>query len=105
MAVMLTVLPSNLHFILLKFHKPPQIPDKLKDFYKLYINSYEWRKIRRKRLEKDGFRCQNHFVRIVNKNLHVHHKTYRHLGNEKLTELITLCEDCHNEIHKRKTKC
>ena len=27
MAVMLTVLPSNLHFILLKFHKPPQIPE------------------------------------------------------------------------------
>lgn len=29
----------------------------------------------------------------------VHHKTYARLYNEKLTDLVLLCDDCHNFIH------
>jgi hypothetical protein len=29
----------------------------------------------------------------------VHHKSYRNFGNEKLTELIHVCRQCHNKIH------
>ena len=100
--VMLTILPHNYHFILLRYRKPPKIPHHKKADYLEYINSSKWRKIRRKRLEKDDFKCQNHFVRIVKKNLHVHHLNYRRLGNERMQDLITLCEHCHNKIHKGK---
>lgn len=31
----------------------------------------------------------------------MHHKTYKRLGKERLTDLILLCEDCHLELHYR----
>lgn len=35
------------------------------------------------------------------KNLNVHHKTYRNIGNESERDLLLVCKDCHNELHKR----
>ena len=32
-------------------------------------------------------------------NLHVHHRTYKRLGNEQLNDLVVLCDRCH-EIHQ-----
>lgn len=67
-----------------------------------YMQSPSWRKIRQKRLEKDKFRCQNIHVIGGKQGLEVHHKSYVRLGNERLSDLITLCRRCHNDIHKRK---
>ena len=41
--------------------------------------------------------CKNKFDSI--KEMDVHHKSYRNFGNEKLTELIHVCRECHNKIH------
>lgn len=32
--------------------------------------------------------------------LNLHHKTYERLGNERSTDLIILCDNCHNTIHQ-----
>jgi len=37
--------------------------------------------------------CAEHTAR------HVHHKTYEHVCNEFLWELVAVCERCHQAIH------
>ena len=32
-------------------------------------------------------------------NIHIHHKTYKHVGNERLCDLIPLCANCHFPVH------
>ena len=34
-------------------------------------------------------------------DLEVHHKTYKRLGREKLSDLVLLCKYCHKELHRR----
>lgn len=101
--VIFSILPHSYHFIILRFKKPPAIPPDKKSLYKEYINSQSWRKIKRKRLAKDGYRCKMFHVIPVKTDLQVHHKSYSNLGNEKLTDLITVCRHCHSKIHKRKS--
>lgn len=62
-----------------------------------YINSPKWKAKRQMVLERDNFRCRKCGT---GKNLDVHHITYDHLGNEPLDDLVTLCRDCHNDVHK-----
>ena len=64
--------------------------------YKEYLISPEWKYIRDKRLQYDGYRC-----RICNtaKNLQVHHRTYARIYKEELDDLTTLCGDCHEMYH------
>ena len=83
--------------------KAPKIPENKKELYKRHVSeqSKEWRKIRQQRLAKDNFRCQNKHWWPATKNLHVHHCNYNNLGNEKLSDLITLCRSCHNKIHRK----
>jgi len=33
--------------------------------------------------------------------LHVHHLTYKRVGRENLSDLVTLCKRCHTDIHLR----
>ena len=66
--------------------------------YKQYLKSDKWHKKRLAVLQRDGFRC----VRCGSKNqLQVHHKTYRNIFNEPLSDLITLCKKCHKKQHKK----
>jgi hypothetical protein len=61
--------------------------------YEKYIVSPEWYVLRDIIMKRDGFVCQ-----ICNKPAEeVHHLTYKHLGNEHLFELISLCKKCHKE--------
>lgn len=67
--------------------------------YKKYIQSPKWRKVRKKffesKLPKDCFVCFRD-----DQILDLHHRTYARLGHERLTDLVLVCRDCHNEIHK-----
>lgn len=66
--------------------------------YKQYLKSDKWRQKRFLVLQRDGFKC----VRCGSKNrLQVHHKTYRNVFNEPLSDLITLCNRCHKKEHKK----
>jgi len=57
-----------------------------------------YRKLRIKVLERDGWRCQSCGSSDC---LQVHHICFRsRLGDDKDENLITLCADCHRDIHR-----
>lgn len=62
-----------------------------------YLRSPEWRAKRDAVLRRDGYMCQ---ACLQNQAVQVHHKTYRHWGNEPLFDLVAVCEICHDEITK-----
>jgi hypothetical protein len=65
--------------------------------YKKYIGSQKWKAKRDKKLEQAGYRCEKCGVSKYSKKLEVHHLNYGNLGNEKLSELIVLCKECHEK--------
>lgn len=69
--------------------------------YRTYIDSTAWFRKRRERLEIDGHRCQG-FMCFRTDCLEVHHKTYERIGDERMEDLITLCESCHEIQHGRR---
>jgi 5-methylcytosine-specific restriction endonuclease McrA len=64
--------------------------------YAAYLRSPEWADTRRTAVDHAGGRCQ-----LCNKpgRLDVHHRTYERRGNERLSDLIALCRDCHTNFH------
>lgn len=66
-------------------------------WYDEYLNGDIWKRKREQRLAIDKYRCSNCGTA---KNLHVHHVTYEHLGDEPMEDLITLCQRCHELIHR-----
>lgn len=66
--------------------------------YADYLWSTRWAE-RKKTYHADGgaLKC---FVCTSSKRLHIHHRTYRNLGNEKHDDLVTLCADCHHGVHE-----
>lgn len=66
--------------------------------YEKYIQSAHWATKRSLRLNIDKHACQGCYTTEA---LHVHHKTYLRLGNENIKDdLVTLCEVCHDFVHK-----
>lgn len=67
--------------------------------YYQYIQTQAWEEMRQKVFRRDGFKCV-----ICNeaKDLNVHHITYENLGAEKVSDLVTLCRNCHEDIHNGK---
>ncbi len=81
--------------------KPPQVPHNKKGHYAKYIQSKEWKRKRRLRLKFDGGKCTAFHFLPERANLHVHHKTYKRLGNESVRfDLITLCAKHHKKVHQ-----
>ena len=76
--------------------------------YKEYLSSIHWRFFRKKfysqskrvkrMLAKRGFVwcewCKSR------DRLCLHHKTYKHLGSEFLDDVVLICQNCHDEVHK-----
>ena len=59
----------------------------------------DWGEKRQERLQIDDYMCQTCCHDGSNWPLEVHHKTYERFGNENvLTDLITLCRQCHNAV-------
>lgn len=66
--------------------------------YEEYINSSEWQTVRKRyRQSKLPWECAVCGVAV---NLHLHHRTYKRLGRERLTDLIPLCKFHHEETHR-----
>jgi hypothetical protein len=66
--------------------------------YQLYLCSREWGLKREAVIARSGGvceRCKRHAGTAV------HHKTYARIYNELLTDLIHLCDDCHDFVHGR----
>jgi len=74
-----------------------------KQQYDAHINSSYWKTVRKLVIARDGGRC---LVCNTDKNLQVHHRSYKNVGNEaeNLGDLSTLCECCHGLFHSEKAK-
>lgn len=64
--------------------------------YHKYLTTYHWELVKQTKLDEVDHRCQ---VCYSPKKLNVHHRTYERLGNEKLTDLTVLCQECHQLFH------
>jgi len=61
------------------------------------LNAKLYAELRNQVLRRDSWRCQ---VCGAMSNLEVHHKAFRsHSGDDTEQNLITLCSNCHSEIH------
>lgn len=61
----------------------------------------DWSSRRKKVLERDGYKCAN-CGEPDNRNLEVHHIVpLKDGGSNKLSNLKTLCLDCHSAIHNK----
>lgn len=65
------------------------------DKYQAYIRSQKWRQKAERVKKRDNYRCQ---TCLSQEDLEVHHKTYEHLYEEPMKDLITLCKFCHEAI-------
>ena len=72
-------------------------PTRRQWYHEQYLQSEWWKKTREERLRMDGYRCS---WCGSEKDLNVHHFSYDYLGCEDAKDLITLCEDCHQRLHK-----
>ncbi len=64
--------------------------------YDQYLLSGEWQTVRYFALRQAGFRCAECGR---GRALHIHHRTYERLGNERLGDVMVLCKDCHASAH------
>ena len=67
--------------------------------YEAYLQTRHWRALRQKIIQRYGGECQRCHD-IVGEAGHVHHKTYKRLGREKIDDLTLYCNKCHKTIHK-----
>lgn len=64
--------------------------------YDKYLDSPAWNRKRELVIERDKGTC----VQCCAEGRVVHHKTYDNIGKEPLSDLMLLCEECHNEKHQ-----
>lgn len=62
-----------------------------------YIDSDEWKQMRKKVLKRDNYLCQGC---LTAKATEVHHMTYQHWKEEFAWELYSVCRACHERYHK-----
>jgi 5-methylcytosine-specific restriction endonuclease McrA len=65
-------------------------------WYDEYLKSPEWRALRDKVMWRAHGVCEGCFERAA---VHIHHRTYDHVGRELLFELVALCKVCHDVAH------
>src|SRR5690606_19121762 len=68
--------------------------------YERYIQSAAWRRKReaywRSGLPKNCYVCDAE----RRPGMHLHHRTYKNLGSERLMDLVPLCPGCHDLVHR-----
>lgn len=69
--------------------------------YQRYLASREWSVIRERVRERSGNRCE-HCCSAPQQA--VHHLTYENVGNERLGDLLAVCEPCHEFLSGKSTE-
>lgn len=73
---------------------------KEQEWYRRYLKCEHWQKLRLEALKRSGGACEIcGFKPYQNGKLQVHHKSYKNLGNEQLSDLVCVCPSCHKKIH------
>jgi hypothetical protein len=68
------------------------------DLYRDYLKSQEWAVRRAKVMRRAGHICEGCGNKPATE---VHHLTYDHVTEEFLFELVAVCGDCHERLHRR----
>ena len=68
--------------------------------YEEYLKTEHWLKTAYLARQRDGNECR--YCASRKPPLQVHHLTYERLGEERLSDVITLCRRCHEMQHGRK---
>lgn len=68
------------------------------DLYQQYLLSDTWKFKRARVLQRDDHQCQ---ACCSAKAVEVHHKSYQNIGDEPLFELISVCKECHLQLHQK----
>lgn len=63
--------------------------------YQDHINSPKWKGIREAKIKSVGEKCERCGISKWSAKLNVHHLTYKHFKNERMSELEVLCPACH----------
>jgi 5-methylcytosine-specific restriction endonuclease McrA len=71
--------------------------DRWWEWYNGYLQSPEWRALRDLVLMRANGRCEGCGTAEPSE---VHHLTYDHAGAEFLFELVALCTNCHERLHR-----
>lgn len=69
--------------------------------YKSYIASYDWETKSRVAKRKANYLCQRCGSHGSLRELHTHHRTYKRLYKERLSDVEVLCATCHRRHHGR----
>ena len=72
--------------------------------YSAYLQTKHWKAMKEKVYEEYGGICGVCGELVPKEFSNVHHRTYKRIGNEKMSDLILLCKSCHGKLHKRKNK-
>lgn len=68
--------------------------------YQVYLESDHWKKKRKEAFDFYGRFCE----KCGKLGTQVHHKSYFNLWKESMEDLMIVCADCHEKIHKVKPK-
>lgn len=68
------------------------------DDYKEYLNSWHWKRTRKRALKRYGYKCM---ICGRKDNLQIHHNNYKNLRHEKPNDLLCLCDYHHKMIHNK----
>ena len=67
--------------------------------YLEYIKGDKFKELKIERLKLDEYRCQMCSTNVDISTSHCHHITYIRLGKESLSDVSTLCKECHKKLH------
>ena len=66
--------------------------------YRSYLESDAWKEKRKDVLQAAGYQCE----KCGKPATEVHHKTYKRIYHEPLSDLIALCSECHGAVHSKR---
>lgn len=70
--------------------------------YNRYLLTPGWQTLRSKILKRDNYTCQQCHSRTAKQ---VHHLSYARVGHELDSDLASVCEECHKELHADDEDC
>lgn len=79
--------------------KEINLPAYITQTKKAYLASPRWQILRKQILKRDQYTCQGCGINGV--PLEVHHITYINYESEQLSDLVSVCRDCHQAIHDK----
>ena len=79
---------------------PYRDKDFSRDTYVEHLMSDKWKQTKLTRLLIDNFKCQQCNKQITAETSHCHHITYQNLEDEGMKDVVSVCPQCHNDIHE-----